>query len=274
MIMSARIIATDETIREIVKSEIDRLGNQADLNHVDVSRVTDMTSVFESKKFDGNISEWDVSKVKSMKMMFADSKFNGDISRWDTSNVENMHQVFVSSLFNGDISRWHVSKVERMRGMFAHSKFTGEISDWDVSNVISMNGMFYGSAFNGTISQWNVSSVKDMNAMFLESKFNGDISQWNVRDDCNVAYALSNSPSETHPSFGKLHFMAEAQDESIVLHPNAEVAYATFMPMARAMYPNESGAVQAARAWEAYQASLSASDSYDYTVALNTEWTG
>ena len=28
------------------------------------------------------------------------------------------------------------------------------------------------------------------------------------------------------------------------------------------------GAVQAARAWEAYQASLSASESYDYTSAL------
>ena len=61
---------------------------------------------------------------------------------------------------------------------------------------------------------------------------------------------------------------SELQDKPLVLHPAAEKAYATFMPIARAMYPDEDDTMQAARAWEAYQASLSASDSYDYTSAL------
>ena len=63
----------------------------------------------------------------------------------------------------------------------------------------------------------------------------------------------------------------ERWDKPIVLHPDAEVAYATSMSIARAMYPDEDDTAQAARAWEAYQASQSqgAVDSYDYTAALD-----
>lgn len=41
------IEATDETIKDIVKQEIERLGNDADLNHIDVSGVTDIDSMFD-----------------------------------------------------------------------------------------------------------------------------------------------------------------------------------------------------------------------------------
>ena len=130
-----RIIATDETIREIVKSEIDRLGNLADLNHIDLSRVTTMHNVFTHTKFNGDISEWDVSNVKSMSGMFAFSEFNGDISKWDVSKVEDMKRMFAGSQFNGDISSWNVSNVKDMEQMFVGSQFNGDISRWDVSNV-------------------------------------------------------------------------------------------------------------------------------------------
>ena len=44
------------------------------------------------------------------------------------------------------------------------------------------------------------------------------------------------------------HFMvtAELQDKPLVLHPAAEKAYATFMPIARAMYPDDDDTMQAA----------------------------
>jgi hypothetical protein len=60
------IIATDETIRNLVLSEISKLGVNADLNHIDVSNVTDMSFVFSYSDFDGDISKWDVSNVKDV----------------------------------------------------------------------------------------------------------------------------------------------------------------------------------------------------------------
>ena len=92
--MEKTIIATNETIKKIVKSEIERLGKNADLNHIDVSQVTDMSYLFEESEFNGDISKWDVSNVTNMECMFCESYFNGDISNWDVSNVTNMRGMF------------------------------------------------------------------------------------------------------------------------------------------------------------------------------------
>ena len=240
-----RIVATNKTIHSIVEQEIARYGNEADLNHIDVSQVADMRTIF------------------------ADSRFNGDISRWNVSNVETMEYMFRNSDFNGDISEWDVSSVKDMNWMFRESKFNGNISNWDVSNVENMANMFRRSSFNGNISEWDVSNVEVMKYMFSDSKFNGDVSQWNVRDDCDMAYALTDSPALTHQDFGKMHFMTKADDESIVLHPDAEAAYAASMLVTKSMHPKPT--VQGAMAWEAYQASQSqvSTDSYDYTAALD-----
>jgi len=115
------IVATDKTIIDIVKSEIKRLGNNADLNHIDVSKVTNMSFVFEYSNFNGDISKWDVSKVEIMRAMFEYSNFKGDISKWDVSKVRNMSEMFYNSQFNGDISKWDVSNVDNMMGMFDKS---------------------------------------------------------------------------------------------------------------------------------------------------------
>ena len=101
-----RIIATDKTIRKIVKQEIEKYGPNADLNHIDVSRVTNMGGMFKESQFNGDISNWDVSNVTDMSYMFCKSKFNGDISNWDVSNVTDMESMFYDSKFNGDISNW------------------------------------------------------------------------------------------------------------------------------------------------------------------------
>ena len=173
-----------EDLQKIVKAAIKKYGANCDLNFIDVSKVTDMSDLFNDRgilsKFNGDISKWNVSKVEDMSSMFFQSQFNGDISQWDVSNVTSMFAMFNGSCFNGDISQWDVSNVTIMWGMFARSQFNGDISKWDVSKVQDMTYTFSSSQFNGDISQWNVSNVSLMVEMFAKSQFTGDISKWNV----------------------------------------------------------------------------------------------
>ena len=100
------VVESSEQLKEIIKES----PSDADLNHLDVSRVTDMSWVF-----------WD-------------SKFNGDISNWDVSNVTNMDGMFYKSNFNGDISNWKINKNCNINNIFKDSQFTGENTDftnWD-----------------------------------------------------------------------------------------------------------------------------------------------
>ena len=139
------IKCTDDNIKQIVKEQIELLGNEADLNHLDVSNVTSMGAgaTFYFSQFNGDISKWDVSEVKDMGDMFGCSSFNGDISKWDVGNVTNMRHMFYKSQFNGDISKWDVGNVTDMLQMFSDSQFTGDVSNWDVSNVTDMSMITY-----------------------------------------------------------------------------------------------------------------------------------
>ena len=140
------IVATNETIHQIVRDEIKRLGKDADLNHIDVSQVTDMPYLFQSTDFQGDVSRWDVSNVKNIRFMFDGCKnFNGDLSNWNVSNVEDMTYMFEGcNNFNSDLSNWNVSNVKNMGMMFEYCEnFNCDLSNWDVSNVEDMNHMFY-----------------------------------------------------------------------------------------------------------------------------------
>ena len=101
------IIATDSNIKKIVESEIKRLGNNADLNHIDVSNVKNMSGMFEYSKFNGDISNWNVSNVKDMSEMFYGSEFNGDISKWNVSNVRDMSFMFDNSPLENNPPKWY-----------------------------------------------------------------------------------------------------------------------------------------------------------------------
>jgi hypothetical protein len=63
----------DRDIRQIVEEQISLLGSRADLNHLDVSKVTNMNSLFNSANFDGDISKWDTSNVTDMFDMFCNA---------------------------------------------------------------------------------------------------------------------------------------------------------------------------------------------------------
>ena len=73
---------TKEELVDLVKKLIEKRGNEADLNDIDVSQITDMSGLFWYSQFNGDISKWNVSKVENMSYMFENSQFNGDISKW------------------------------------------------------------------------------------------------------------------------------------------------------------------------------------------------
>merc|ERR1719181_667886 len=86
----------------------------APISEWDVSRVTDMHSVFlrDAEYFNQDLSRWDVGKVTNMEMMFFRAMaFNSELSEWDVAQVTNMQGMFYqASAFNQDLSKWDVSK--------------------------------------------------------------------------------------------------------------------------------------------------------------------
>ena len=154
-VAQTKIKATNKTIKQIVKAELDRLGHDADLNHIDVSEVTNMKGLFSCRidflgekynDINPNISKWNVSNVEKMNLMFCFCEnFNQDISEWNISNVKEMDFMFDGcTKFNQDISNWNVRKVESMCCMFRDCKnFNQDLYSWDVDNVKDHDYMFY-----------------------------------------------------------------------------------------------------------------------------------
>ena len=173
------IVANKKNIRRKVRMEIEKLGNKANLNHIDTSAVTNMQGLFSKgwgRNFNGDISDWNVKNVKNMEHMFRRSKFNGDISKWKVSNVRNMNGMFrgkkgVNTPFNQDISGWKVYSLTHAREMFKHSNFNQDISNWKPRKLRNSKEMFRFSAFDGDLSAWRFPDIKNIEGMFWDSKF-------------------------------------------------------------------------------------------------------
>ena len=119
---------TREELKEILKERLAK-DKDADLNDIDVSKITDIGIVNGYGLFEG----LDPHNIK--------------LDKWDVSNVTNMSYIFYYCYnFNSDLSNWDVSKVEDMKGMFFRcKKFEGKnLEKWDVSKIKDMTDMFYG----------------------------------------------------------------------------------------------------------------------------------
>lgn len=180
-----------EHLNQLIQDCIALGGTRCDLNHIDVTAVTNMNRLFAQSKFNGDISKWNVSGVTNMDAMFSGSSFNGDISQWDVSNVKDMSSMFAESQFNGDLSRWDTSNVQYMIMMFFRSPFNGDISNWDTSSCTNMIFMFQHSAFNQDISGWNTSKVEFFQKMFDNTPFHHQLSSWEISSKAAITGMVS-----------------------------------------------------------------------------------
>lgn len=141
-------------LKQIIKETVEREGNNADLNFIDTSLITDMSLLFKNMSgFNGKIDKWDTSNVTDMTLMFDYARsFNQPIGNWNTSNVKNMDYMFLNAeSFNQPIGDWDTSKVTCMYGMFQGAKsFNQSLDDWETSKVTDMGEMFEGSKIEKT----------------------------------------------------------------------------------------------------------------------------
>ena len=90
---------TKEELREIIEQRIKKEGKKANLNDIDVSKIKDMSNLFNGTDFNGDISNWDVSNVTDMSYMFYNcNNFNKDISQWDVSSIKYNSNIFSNCL--------------------------------------------------------------------------------------------------------------------------------------------------------------------------------
>ena len=161
-------------------------NNNANLNNIDVSNITDMSDLFSG---------------------FGVSVGHIDISKWNVSNVENMSGIFLDCInFDCDLSKWDVSNVKDMSYMFSGTNINGKsIENWDVSNVEDMKLMFSEcNNLNCDLSKWDVSNVENMKWMFSYSKnsYIKGLDNWKLNEKCNYHSMFSKS-SITIPKWYK-----------------------------------------------------------------------
>ena len=91
----------------------------------------------------GDINDWDVSRVTDMASLFSGTNFNHPIDRWDVRNVRAMDNMFAYSAFNQRLDAWEVGQVTSMTTMFeGAASFNQPLSSWNVQHVTDMTGMF------------------------------------------------------------------------------------------------------------------------------------
>ena len=223
------IKVTNDNVKDVVREEVRRLGMEADLNHIDVSKCTQLDEVFHTffigdESFKGDVSKWNTENITSLYYTFAYCyNFNCDLSEWDVHNVKGMRNCFYKcqdfegiglenwntesledagslfagcSKFNCDVSSWNTENLNKATYMFAYChNFDKNLSNWDVYNVSAMSFMFYEcKKIKFDVSKWDMSHCETCASMFADTDYYRNLSKWDLRENLNVENMFSNCP--------------------------------------------------------------------------------
>ena len=189
-----------------------------DLQNLNTSKVTDMSSMFEGcwSLTSLNVSNFNTSAVTNMRDMFAGctSLTELNVSNFNTSAVTNMSRMFFRcfGLTSLNLSNFNTSKVTDMGRMFERcSGLTSlNLSNFNTSAVTDMSSMFEGCSGLQLlyVSSFNTSKVTDMSDMFRDcsgvtslnvSNFNTSsvTSMWRLFYGCSSLTSLNLSNFNT-----------------------------------------------------------------------------
>lgn len=161
-----------------------------------------MSSMFsENYAFNQAIGIWDVSRVSDMNSMFMNSNFNQSLANWDTSNCTNFTSMLNATPFNNDVSGWVISDNASLSSVFANSSFNhSSIQNWSIGNNINMYRTFYQNyAFDQDLSLWNMAGVDPLSG----SSFNTFISNtsYSHLTACYTNWSAQNLPNGWEVTF-------------------------------------------------------------------------
>jgi hypothetical protein len=91
-----RIVATDKTIHQIVKLEVDRLNELININAIDVDEI--------------NLNHIDVSQVTNMNELFKDFTLSKplNIESWNFENIRVAFNIFNDAIEKTNPDAWRI----------------------------------------------------------------------------------------------------------------------------------------------------------------------
>lgn len=104
-----------DELKDLIRQELENQGPDADLNHIDVSDITDMSWLFCCFDVrDIKIDSWNVSNVRTMESMFNGcGRFTGaGLDNWNTENVVIKANMFRDCDAIVKLPRWYTDFVD------------------------------------------------------------------------------------------------------------------------------------------------------------------
>ena len=141
------------------KYEENNKSNMLDLNDIDISKITDLSYLFENiKPIKVDMNNWDVSHVKDIHGLFWVNKIVEEIhiENWDVRNVESVYGAFYfcTNLKELNLDNWKFEKCTEFDIMFKGcEKLDTHFTDnWIMpTHPIMANEMFKGCKYT---PQW------------------------------------------------------------------------------------------------------------------------